>query len=106
MDWTLAMALEESVTGRGRVVGTPLPSGGTSYPRLSCPNTFPLCPLKSCIQCVESQLLVVIMCVCQSVSLGNCVCPCTHMFVSVSSLWVRMSLLALSPISYNLSASA
>lgn len=91
--------------GQGRVVGTPLPFGGTSYPCLCAPASSLSAPLKSCIQCVESQLLVVIMSVCVSVNLEVCVHTCMYLSLA-PSLRVRVPLLALSPISYTLSASA
>lgn len=59
----------------------------------------------SCIQCVESQLLVVIMSVLVCQPQGVCVCTCVHMHMHihtcmylflVPSSWVRISLLALS----------
>lgn len=49
-----------------------------------CPSTFSPCPLKFCIQCVEFQLLVFIMSVCQSVNLGMCVCVCVYAHPCVS----------------------
>lgn len=63
-------------------------------------------PLKSCIQCVESQLLDVIISVCQSVNLKMCVhvtCMHTHVCIFLGPSWVRTPLLALSPISCNCS---
>lgn len=51
-----------------------------------CPSTFPLCPLKSCIQCVESPAAGchhVCVLVCQP--RGVCACVCLHTRVCVSS---------------------
>lgn len=54
----------------------------------SVPQHLPsLPPLKSCIQCVESQLLVVIMSVCVSLSPSDvCACVCVHTRVCICSL--------------------
>lgn len=78
MDWTLAMALEAGVWGKAQWLALCshleglLPLASVPQHLLSLPS------LKSCIQCVESQLLVVITSVCvKSVSLGMCVRVCS-----------------------------
>lgn len=111
MDWTLAMALEAGVWGKAGWLALHSHLEGL-LALASVPQHLPsLPPLKSCIQCVESQLLVVITSVCVSLSTLGCVCVCVHahacMYLFLAfSFWVRMPLLALSPVSCNLSASA
>lgn len=72
----------------------------------SVPSTSPLCLPKVLHSVLESQLLVVIVCVCQSVNLGTCVRAHTCVSVPCALLWVRTPLLVLSPVSCSLSASA
>lgn len=91
MDWTLAMAQEAGVRGKAgqltlhsyleelHTLASCAPAPSVSAPRL-----------KSCIQCVESQLLVVITSVCMLVCpLRNvCACVCMHTHVCICSLFL------------------
>nr|BAB15213.1 unnamed protein product [Homo sapiens] len=79
MDWTLAMAQESGVWSEaGQLAlhsyleGLHTLASCAPAPSLSAPR------LKSCIQCVESQLLVVIMSVCMLVCQLQNVCVCVH----------------------------
>lgn len=113
MDWTLAMALEAGVWGKAGWLALHSHLEGL-LALASVPQHLPSLPPpppRSCIQCVESQLLVVIMSVCVSLSLSGCVGVCVYahacMYLFLAfSFWVRMPLLALSPVSCSLSASA
>lgn len=87
--------------GRGRVVGTPLPSGGTSYPCLWCPNTSPLCPpkvLHSVCRVPACGCHHVCVLVCQPwdvcVHTHTCICPASPSFGSGCYFWLS----ALSPV--------
>lgn len=73
--------------GQGRVVGTPLPFGGTSCPCLCAPaSSLPAPPKVLHSVCGVPASGCHHVCVCQSVTLRMCVrvCACTRMYVSVS----------------------
>lgn len=72
-----------------------------------CPDTFTLCPPKVLHSvCGVPAFGCHHISVCQSVNLKMCVhviCMHTHVCIFLAPSWVRTSLLALSPISYNCS---
>ena len=85
MDWTLAMALEAGVWGKAGWLALHSHSEGF-LPLPLCPSTLPLCPLKSCIQCVESPASGCHhVCVLVCPPRGVCACVCLHTRVCVSS---------------------
>lgn len=112
MDWTLAMALEAGVWGKagwlalhshleGLLALASVPQHLPSLPPPKVLHSVCGVPASGCHH----------VCVCVHLSPSGCVCVCVHahawMYLFLAfSFWVRMPLLALSPVSCNLSASA